>query len=188
MSSTETSGQFEKAPGPNSSTRNRLIIEDRRDEIISLYTQGMSQRKIAEKVGISVGLVNRDIKKRLEGAAKDHPETAQLRQKLAWKYEDAERRLRAYIAQGKDQEEQAVRHLKVFPKLRQIWEDYRKMFGVDSPQQVDLGLPAGTNININLVPAAGTNGSSSVVAVPAELPPIEGETVEETPMLEQSAQ
>lgn len=167
-------------------TKKQLELADRRDKIVSLHVQGMSQREIATKLNISVGLVNRDIHKRLSDNAKEHGDTDKLRELMKTHYEMQIRKLHEHVviagkvakAANKTelqvQEAQSDAYVKIQPKILNVLREYRKTFGLDMPQKIDFGLPDGTVLNLNFIDAGNQDDNEAFKPLN---PVIEGEVV-----------
>lgn len=69
--------------------QNVALVETRRNRVFELLVEGMSQRAIADKMGISKAQVCRDRDARLKELAAAHPHTEQYRYLQAWRLERA---------------------------------------------------------------------------------------------------
>jgi len=143
----------------SSGSLKKLQIQERRDKAISLHLLGKSQREISEELGVSVGVINKDINTRLQDAAKEHFDTKAMLVKLDWKYQQLERELLAGLELAESPEARHDAALKVAPKLLELYKNYSRTFGVNMPQRVNVDMSGEATITLKVESAEGGDGN-----------------------------
>ena len=65
--------------GAKITTKQKIDLQDRRDQVMALARAGMKQRDIAKRLNMSLGTVNRDIRIRIREHVRDHEDTDAVR-------------------------------------------------------------------------------------------------------------